>query len=139
MKQTRISDCHSLEFKQFFDHKGRLDIIENIKDLDNETLNFKRCYVLRDFNKEKIRGVHAHKNLYQVFLTFNGSFTLNVFDGYQSKNIYLKDGSAFTVVPGIWRELSNFSDNTIIVVMASELYDKEDYIFDKKEFVDYKS
>ncbi len=138
MKQTRICNCSELKLKSFIDQKGRLDVIENIKDLNNQTLNFKRCYILRDFNQEEIRGVHAHKALYQVFLTLNGSFNLNLFDGYKSKNFNLKDGSVFFIVPGIWRQLSNFSNNTIIVVLASELYDENDYIYNRKIFEEYK-
>mgnify|MGYP001172292155 FL=1 len=138
MQKTRISDCYGLNLKSFIDHKGRLDVIEDIKDLNNQTLNFKRCYILRDFNQEQIRGVHAHKNLYQVFLTFHGSFNINLFDGFESNNITLKDGSGFLVVPGIWRELSCFAKNTIIVVMASDLYDVKDYIYCKNKFIDYK-
>ena len=96
MKQTRISDCHELNLKKIIDIRGRLDIIEDIKDLNNHTLNFKRCYILRDFNKEN-RGVHAHKKLYQVLLTLNGSFNINLFDGFESINHILKDGSAFRI------------------------------------------
>ena len=138
MRDTRISDCRFLKLKNFSDIKGRLDVIEGIQDMNHEIINFKRTYILREFNKSKVRGVHGHRNLYQLFLTFNGSFTLNIFDGYESKDIFLSDGSAFLIVPGIWRELSNFSLEPIIFVMASELYDPLDYIHDIKTFEDYK-
>ena len=137
MKGSRISDCNNLAFNRFVDSKGRLDVIEGIKDLNNEILKFKRAYILREF-KNEIRGVHAHKNLYQLFLIFNGQFTMKIYDGFDTKEIQLKDSDAFIVVPGIWRELNNFSNNTIIVVLASELYDQNDYIHDLKEFDYYK-
>ena len=137
MKFSRISDCNILPFNKIIDSKGRLDVIEGIKGLNNDILHFNRAYVLRDF-KDKIRGVHAHKNLYQLFLTFNGQFSIKVYDGFNSKEIILHDGSAFLVVPGIWRELNNFTNKTIIVVMASALYNANDYIHDLKEFNSYK-
>ncbi len=138
MKKTRISQCKKLTFEKFIDPKGRLDVIEGIKGLNNEMLKFNRTYILRDF-KDQIRGVHAHKNLYQLFLTFNGEFTLKVYDGFESKEIRLEDSSAFLVVPGIWRELNDFSNKPIIVVMASELYDPNDYIHVLEEFESYKN
>lgn len=138
MKNTRISDCYNLSFNRFLDSKGRLDVIEGIKGLNNEIIKFNRTYILRDF-KDKIRGVHAHKNLYQLFLTFNGQFTLKIYDGFESNEVTLSDSSAFLVVPGIWRKLYNFSNKTIIVVLASELYDPNDYIHDLREFESYKN
>jgi dTDP-4-dehydrorhamnose 3,5-epimerase-like enzyme len=137
LKSTRISNCHNLSFSRFIDSKGRLDVIEGIKGINNETIKFNRTYILRDF-KNKTRGVHAHKNLYQLFLTFNGKFTLKIFDGFENEEVTLDDGSAFLVVPGIWRELNNFSNKPIIVVLASELYDPDDYIHDLHEFESYK-
>ena len=137
LKSSRISDCNNLPFNKFIDSKGRLDVIESIKGLNNDVLKFNRAYILREF-KNEIRGVHAHKNLYQLFLTFNGQFTMKIYDGFDSKEVSLKDGSAFIIVPGIWRELKNFSSGTIIVVLASELYEPSDYIHHLKEFELYK-
>ena len=138
MKNTRISDCNFKTLQNFSDFKGNLNVIEGIKGITNEILQFNRAYILRDF-KDQIRGVHAHKNLYQLFLTLNGEFTLKIYDGYESKEIRLEDGSAFLVVPGIWRELNDFSNKPIIVVMASELYDPNDYIHLLEEFKSYKN
>ena len=137
MEKTRIADCNFQLLKNFNDFKGGLDVIEGIKGINNEILQFNRAYILRNFT-DHIRGVHAHKNLYQLFLTFNGKFTLKIYDGFISKEIKLKDNSAFLVVPGIWRELKDFSNETIIVVLASELYDPHDYIHDIEEFRSYK-
>ena len=137
MKDTRISDCNFKTLQNFSDFKGNLDVIEGIKGITNEILQFNRAYILRDF-KDHIRGVHAHKNLYQLFLTLNGQFTLKIYDGSESKEIILEDNSAFLVVPGIWRELKDFSNETIIVVLASELYDPDDYIHEIDEFEAYK-
>lgn len=138
MEKTRISDCYELFPNQFLDHKGKLEVLEGIKSLENSLINFKRCYVLRDFRKGQSRGVHAHKKLYQIFMVFNGGGKINIFDGFNSKDIYLNDGSAFLIVPGIWRELIDFKEESIVVVLASELYDTFDYIYEKKSFIKYK-
>ena len=138
MEKTRISDCYELYPNEFIDHKGKLGVLEGIKDFDNNLINFKRCYFLRDFKKEQLRGVHAHKKLYQIFIVFNGSGKINIFDGFNSKDIKLKDGSAFLIVPGIWRELIDFEEESIVVVLASELYDTYDYIYEKNNFIEYK-
>lgn len=139
MKNTKISDCSLIKLEEFCDNKGKLQVIENIKDINGNLINFPRCYFLSNFKKNHKRGIHAHKKLYQILLIFNGQCIINIFDGKNSKNINLKQGSGLIIVPGIWRELSNFSDNALIVVMASELYDKNDYIFRKLDFIKYKS
>lgn len=139
MKNTRINNCKFIKLEEFIDSKGTLQVIENIKDLKGNLVNFPRCYFLSNFQENQRRGIHAHKKLYQVFMVFNGSGKINIFDGFNSKEINLKDGSAFLIVPGIWRELSNFNAESIVVVLASELYDTSDYIYDKNKFIDFKN
>ena len=138
MRQTKIYHCRQIPLQNFFDNRGILQVIEDVKDLNNECLNFKRLYLLKDLKPNKERGVHAHKKLYQLFLVLNGSCTINLFDGENSQILELSPEKGLLLVPGIWRELKNFTKDMHIIVLASELYDKEDYIFFKEEFIKYK-
>ena len=138
MKRSKISNCYEIPLSNFIDSRGTLQVVENIKDLDDNLLKFSRCYILKNLKANTKRGVHAHKKLYQIFLIFNGSCSINLFDGENTKKIKLTGNKALLVVPGIWRELGNFSENIFIVVLASELYDKSDYIFQRNEFLKYK-
>ena len=138
MRQTKIYHCREIPLKNFFDKRGMLQVIEDVKDLNNKCLTFKRIYLLKDLKADLERGVHAHKKLYQLFLVLNGSCTLNLFDGENSKTIDLNEDKALLLVPGIWRELRNFTKNMYIIVLASELYSEEDYIFFKEDFIKYK-
>lgn len=139
MKNTRIDNCKFIKLEEFIDSKGTLQVIENIKDLKGNLVNFPRCYFLSNFQENQRRGIHAHKKLYQFFLIFNGRCKIKINDGQNEDILKLKQGSGLLIVPGIWRELYDFSSNSLIVVLASELYDIEDYIFEKDEFLKYKS
>ena len=138
MKNTKVSDCYKKNLNEFIDKRGTLQVIENVKDINNNLIKFKRCYVLSDFKNNQVRGQHAHRKLYQLVFPLNGSFSVNLYDGFNEKVVNLSDGSALVIVPGIWRELSNYSDNLFVVVLASDKYDVDDYIYSKCDFDTYK-
>ena len=86
------------------------------------------------------RGGHAHKNLYQFLIPLSGSFDVILKDGKNTKTITLnKPDKGLLIVPGIWRELENFSSGSVCLVLASEEYDEADYIYDFKDFTTMKS
>ena len=138
MIESRIFNCIEHKFKKFKDFKGTLEVIEGLKDLSNNIIKFERCYVLSDFINNKVRGQHAHKKLYQLLFALNGSFSVDLYDGFDKKVVNLSEGSALLIVPGIWRELNNYSDNLFVVVLASDKYDESDYIYKKRDFEKYK-
>jgi hypothetical protein len=130
--ENDITDCKTVQFNTIDIEKGKLSIIENNKEL---IVDIKRVYYLYDVPSGEYRGGHAHKELQQIIIAANGSFSLKLSDGSKSKSVLLnKPNEGLVIVPGIWRELSDFSGGAVCLVLASEVYSEEDYIRDYQEF-----
>ena len=85
------------------------------------------------------RGGHAHKALSQLIIAVSGSFSVTLDDGKVKRTFMLnRPYQALYVVPGIWRNLDDFSSGSVCLVLASEKYDAEDYIRDYEEYLNYK-
>ena len=98
-----------------------------------------RVYYLYDVPGGEERGGHAHKELSQLIVAASGSFDVVLDDGTTKKTITLnRPYQGLYVVPGIWRELVNFSSGSSCLVLASHKYDESDYIRDYNEFLKYK-
>jgi hypothetical protein len=97
-------------------------------------------YYLYDVPGGSERGGHAHKELHQLIVAASGSFDVIIDDGRNKKIIQLnRPNFGLLVVPGIWREIVNFSSGGICLVLASEKYDPKDYLRDHDEFMKWKS
>ena len=92
-------------------------------------------YYLYDVPSDAYRGGHAHKALFQFLIPLSGSFDVILKDGKNTKTVSLnKPNKGLMIVPGIWRELENFSSGAVCLVLASEVYNEEDYVRDYSEF-----
>ena len=99
------------------------------------TIEIKRAYYLYDVPTGAERGGHAHKNLFQFIVAASGSFDVIIDDGNDRKTVTLnRPDKALLIVPGIWREVVNFSGGAICMVLASEVYDEDDYIREYDDF-----
>ena len=138
MKKASVFDCSMIELdKHHSERKGNLSVVEN-----GDTLPFdvKRVYYLYDVPGGESRGAHAHKNLKQLIIAASGSFTVTLDDGKVKRSFTLnRPYQGLLVVPGIWRELDDFSSGSVCLVLASEKHDAEDYIRDYEEFIEYKN
>lgn len=86
------------------------------------------------------RGGHAHKKLFQIVVAASGSFDVIIDDGKNKKTIQLnRPYFGLFIVPGIWREIINFSSGSICLVLATEKYCEDDYIRDYSEFIRLKN
>jgi len=95
----------------------------------------KRIYYLYDIPGGEDRGGHAHKKLKQLIVAASGSFNVLLNDGLNKKVVTLnRPDYGLLVVPGIWRELMEFSSGAICLVLASEIYSERDYIRSYNEF-----
>lgn len=95
----------------------------------------RRLYFLYDVPAEKQRGGHAHKKLEQLIVAVKGSVDVLLDDGQTKKKIRLDQPDVGLYIrPGVWRKLYNFSCGTVCVILASHLYDPEDYIRDYEIF-----
>lgn len=109
--------------------------------LDSPELPFqpKRLYWIHSVPAGFTRGNHAHKKLQQFFLLIKGSVSIELSDGHETKSLLMHENREVLVVsPGLWRKLSNFSPDAIVIVGADSIYDPEDYIHDWKEFLAWK-
>lgn len=106
----------------------------------NVPFEIKRIYYLYDIPKGEERGGHAHIELYQLIVAVSGSFEVILDDGFNKKKILLNTSKkGLLVVPGIWRELTNFISNSICLVFASQVFQEEDYIRSYDTFKKWKN
>jgi hypothetical protein len=132
-----IHSCNVVELTKIHNPAGNITIIQNGK---HQPFNINRVYYLYDVPGGSERGGHAHKALYQLIVAASGSFDVILDDGKNKKIIQLnRPYFGLLVVPGIWREIVNFSSGAICLVLASLKYDKTDYIRDYAGFQKYKN
>lgn len=138
MKESKVYDCTIIELdKHHSDRKGNLSVVQNE---DTIPFDVKRVYYLYDVPGGESRGAHAHKELSQLIVAASGSFTVTLDDGKVKRSFLLnRPYQGLLVVPGIWRTLDDFSSGSVCMVLASHGYDKNDYIREYDEFIDYKS
>lgn len=136
--KTTVNDCKLIELDKNHREKGNITVIEN----RDHTINFdiERIYYLYDVPGGEERGGHAHKALYQLIVAAGGSFDVVIDDGKNKRIVTLnRPYQGLYIVPGIWRELINFSSGSTCTVLASQKYDKNDYIRDYNTFLSLKS
>lgn len=137
MNKNNVFDCSVLEYsKHHSDRKGNLSVIEIYNTVP---FDIRRVYYLYDVPGGEARGGHAHKELNQLIVAASGSFSVTLDDGKVKRTFLLnRPYQGLLVVPGIWRELTDFSSGAVCLVLASEKYDEDDYIRDYNEFLEYK-
>ena len=132
-----IHGCNVVELKKIHNPAGNITIVQNGS---HQPFDVKRVYYLYDVPGGSERGGHAHKELYQLIIAASGSFDVILDDSHNKKIIQLnRPYFGLLVVPGIWREIVNFSSGAICLVLASNKYDVEDYIRNYEDYVNYKS
>lgn len=98
----------------------------------------KRIYWISHFKSETIRGNHAHKNLTQLMVPLSGSLDLILFTGTNSETFRLGAGDEPKIIkPGMWRVMRNATEDSVVMVLASEKYDESDYIRDWPEYLNW--
>ena len=137
MRKTTVYDCSIIEIDKHHHEKGNLSVIENGKTIP---FSVKRVYYLYDVPGGESRGGHAHKQLKQFIVAVSGSFDVKLDDGFQKRTYTInRPYEGLLVVPGIWRELDNFSSGSVCLVLASTEYSAEDYIREYDKFIEYKN
>ena len=128
-----LKNCKLVEFHNFKDDRGNLIAIENPKNLE---FPIKRIYYIYGVKSDTERGFHSHRILQQVLIAVSGSVKIRV-SNYDDEEVVLLDNpeKGLYIGPMIWREMFDFSDDAVLLVLASENYDESDYIRDKKEYL----
>jgi hypothetical protein len=134
--KSSVFDCVILPLNKIHNRAGNMTIVEGQK---NIPFDIKRIYYLYDIPGGEARGGHAHKALHQLIVAASGSFDVLLDDGINKKIVTLnRPDYGLLIVPGIWRELFEFSSGAISLVLASHKYDELDYIRDYNNFKNFK-
>lgn len=127
-----IDNCVMLDLPKISEARGNLTFVEGGRHIP---FNIARVYYLYDVPGGAERGGHAHKALHQLIIAMSGSFDVLLNDGEREKRIHLnRSYGGLYVCPMIWRELDNFSSGSVCMVLASNLYDEDDYFRDYSDF-----
>ncbi len=122
-------------FQPHGDARGQLVALEEDKDIP---FRIKRVYYMYDTVKGVVRGKHAHKSLEQILVCIHGSCKILLDDGREKKVVPLeKPYEGLYVSNNMWREMYDFSEDAVLMVLASDYYDEEDYIRDYDQFLSY--
>jgi hypothetical protein len=136
MKNNTVFDCSTVDLSKVHTNHGNITVVEN----NNNPFEVKRIYYLYDVPGGVERGGHAHYELEQYIIAASGSFDVILDDGTNKQKFTLnRPYLALHVLPGLWRELSNFSSGSITMVLASKIYEEKDYIRNYEEYIKYKT
>jgi WxcM-like, C-terminal len=137
ISKSTIYDCSVIELNKVHNRSGNITSIEGNSDLP---YSVRRIYYLYDVPGGAERGGHAHIVLQQLIVAVSGCFSVVLDDGKNKKVVELnRPYFGLHVIPGIWREIINFSSGAICLVLASHKYDKNDYIREYDNFIKFKN
>lgn len=137
MRKSNVFDCNIIELPKVYRTSGNITAVNNGLEVPFE---IKRVYYLYDVPGGEGRGGHAHKQLQQYIVAASGSFDIIVDDSKVKRTFHLSRPYLGLYIPsGLWRELVNFSSGSICLVLASLVYDENDYMRDYEEFLTFKT
>lgn len=120
-------------FQPHGDQRGQLVSMEEHKDIP---FHIKRVYYMYDTKDGVVRGLHAHKKLEQILVCIHGSCKIKLDNGRETKIVPLeKPYEGLYVANNMWREMYDFSKDAVLMVLASEVYNEDDYIRDYDTFL----
>ncbi len=120
-------------FQPHGDDRGQLVALEEYRDIPFE---IKRVYYMYDTVAGVVRGKHAHRTLEQILVCIHGSCKVRLDNGYEKKIIPLeRPYEGLYIANNMWREMYDFSPDAVLMVLASDMYDEQDYIRDYDDFI----
>ena len=127
---------HIINLPKFEDPRGNLSFIEELKHIP---FKIERTYWIYDVPGGEIRGGHAFKIQQEIIVALSGSFDVVVDDGQNKQIISLNRSYYGLYVPaGLWRQMQNFSTNSLALLLSSTHYDEKDYIYDYSKYKDFR-
>ena len=131
----KILDIKLIDLPKFLDRRDNLSFVEEFKQVP---FKIKRSYWIYDVPGGEARGGHAYKENEEFIIALSGSFNVVLDNGNEKKIFHLNRSYYGLYIPhGLWREMNNFSTNSLALVLASTPYNSEDYIFDYLTFKEY--
>ncbi len=126
--------CEIIKLPKITDSRGNITFIEGQRHIP---FPIKRVYYLYDVPGGERRGGHAHWQLEQFIISTSGSFDVITYNGYEQTRFHLNRSYYGLYIPRMmWRELENFSSGSVCLVIASEYFDQDDYIYDFDEYIE---
>ena len=127
-------DVIKYNFPEHGDDRGQLVAIETMKDIPFEV---KRVYYIYDTLPGVRRGFHAHRELEQILICVHGSCKIHLDNGTDTAEVLLdKPNEGLYISNDMWREMYDFSDGAVLLVLASQHYDESDYIRNYDAFLE---
>lgn len=131
-----VDDVKIVELPKFTDPRGNLSFVEQLNHISFE---IKRTYWIYDVPGGESRGGHAFRQNEEFIVALSGAFDVIIDDGVEKKKITLNRSYYGLYVPaGLWREIENFSTNSLALEFGSIHYDENDYVRDYEEFLKLK-
>ncbi|WP_431425541.1 sugar 3,4-ketoisomerase [Bacteroides hominis] len=129
----KTESAQIIELPKILDKRGNLSIIEEFK---NIPFKIERTYWIYDVPGGESRGGHAYRENEEFIVALSGSFDVVLDDGNNKKVFSLNRSYYGLYVPkGLWREMNNFSTNSLALILSSTVYEEKDYIRDYNEFL----
>lgn len=129
-----MSLINVIGFKSLGDDRGELIAIENNKNIPFE---IKRVYYVFNTKKNVARGFHAHRELKQIAICVSGSCKFIMDDGKVKESYTLDTPEKGLFIDKMqWHEMEDFSDDCVLLVLASDIYDESDYIRNYSDFIE---
>lgn len=130
-----ISDCKIVDLPKFLDKRGNLSFVEQMNHIPFE---INRSYWIYDVPGGESRGGHAFRENQEFIVALSGSFDVILDDGKKKRKFSLNRSYYGLYVPkGIWREMDNFSTNSLALVLSSIPYSMDDYIREYDDFLKF--
>ncbi|WP_298615839.1 FdtA/QdtA family cupin domain-containing protein [uncultured Odoribacter sp.] len=130
-----LDEVKIIDLPKFLDKRGNLSFVEEFIHIP---FKIKRAYWLYDVPGGESRGGHAYKENCEFMIALSGSFDVILDDGNRREIFSLNRSYYGLYIPkGLWREMTNFSTNSLALILASTKYDAKDYIRDYDEFKKY--
>lgn len=131
-----LDEIRIISLPKIEDPRGNLSFIEEEKHI---SFKIKRAYWIYDVPGGQIRGGHAFKKQQELIVALSGSFDVLVDDGKERKTYTLNRSYYGLYLPaGLWREMHNFSTNSLAMILSSTHYSEDDYIIDYSNFKQHK-
>lgn len=128
-----VNDVKLIELPKFLDARGNLSFAEQNNQVPFE---IKRTYWIYDVPGGESRGGHAFNETDEFIIALSGSFDVVVDDGNETKTYTLNRSYYGLYIPrGLWREINNFSTNSLALEFASTLFNPDDYIRDYNNYL----
>jgi dTDP-4-dehydrorhamnose 3,5-epimerase-like enzyme len=132
-----VFDCSLVYLPKIQNRAGNITPVHNNTEVPFE---IQRVFYLYDIPGGESRGAHAHKSCHQFLIAVTGAFEVLLDDGLTQRQILLnKANVGLHIPPGIWASEINFSSGAVCLVLASHLYDPEDYIRDYETYKFYRN